>query len=251
MILNRAIARTFIAALLVLLGTRTVAAETKPLPEGRSDAPFSEARLALATRCTSALTDKLTPSGLSPGTVARTCTCASEKIKWDSRIEAMAADLGRDVPEQSEDLRYAATSILSSLVACVADELQEDASQVDTAKLNFPDFVKALTSNKAGSKRSLLVRSASAKLSDCKRPDYPKQIAAMGIEGATTVGLFVDATGKEQKVRIDQSSGDTPWHKYLDFLAASYLATCPFEPALDSKGPTESWTAVKYEWKLE
>ena len=251
MMLNRAVTRKLTAALLVFLGAHAVAAQTAPPSAVHPDADFSEARLALASRCASALADNHMPSVLTPSTVARTCACASKRIGWDSRIEALAAELGRDAHEQSEDLRYAATSLLSSLVACVADELQEDASQVDTAKLNFPDLVKALTSNRAGSRPSALVRSASAKLSDCKRPDYPKQIAGMGIQGATTVGIFVDATGKEQKVRIDQSSGDTPWHKYLDFLAAGYLASCPFEPALDSKGPTESWMAIKYEWRLE
>jgi len=245
---SRATARNLMGALLVLLAAHTLAAETAA---ARSADTSAEARLTLASRCTSALTDKLAPSGLSPLTVARTCTCASQKIKWDSRIDAVAAKLGQEVLEPSEDLRYAATSILSSFVACVADELQEDASQVDKAKLNFPNFVEALTSTNAGSRRSALVRSASVKLGDCKRPEYPKQVAALGVEGATTVGILVDATGKERKVRIDQSSGDTPWNKYLDFLAAGYLASCPFEPALDSRGPTESWMAVKYEWKLE
>lgn len=79
---------------------------------------------------------------------------------------------------------------------------------------------------------------------------YPAVAARAGAEGNTVLQYYVEPDGKQTKVRVLRSSGDTPVHKLLDFHAAVAGATCDFSPAMEGGVPKGGWVQIHVVWKL-
>lgn len=98
----------------------------------------------------------------------------------------------------------------------------------------------------APSKDANLVR-AKLDWSSCSQPKYPRDSLRNSEEGAVVMAFQIDKTGTVIDKRVDQKSGSPR----LDSAALNAIAKCRFSPATVSGAAAESWTKVKFVWKLK
>ena len=81
----------------------------------------------------------------------------------------------------------------------------------------------------------------------CPQPAYPKMSRRQLEEGLVTLRFLVGEDGQVLQTEIAGSSG----FSRLDDAARQALSKCQFRPAMQSGRATQSWTAIKYLWRLE
>lgn len=81
----------------------------------------------------------------------------------------------------------------------------------------------------------------------CSAPTYPIRSRAIGEEGVVELKFNIDSLGKVVQSEIVKSSG----YKRLDIAALEALSKCSFSPAVQDGKPVESWSSIKYNWKIE
>lgn len=82
-------------------------------------------------------------------------------------------------------------------------------------------------------------------------PRYPQAALQAEATGTTGVSMLIDEGGKVTKVRITETSGDTPAHKLLDLVTATSIWNCRFSPGtLDGKS-SPMWARIQYVWRIE
>jgi len=81
----------------------------------------------------------------------------------------------------------------------------------------------------------------------CHQPDYPA--ASRRAEEVGTVGLLflIDAEGGVIESKVESSSG----HSRLDDAALAALGRCKFKPGTVDGKPEQSWSRLRYTWKLQ
>jgi protein TonB len=88
---------------------------------------------------------------------------------------------------------------------------------------------------------------AGVNVTQCDKPEYPVSSKRMEEEGTVTLRFLVGTDGKVIQSEIEKSSG----FKRLDEAARAGLAKCQFRPAMTDGKPEQSWTTIKYLWRLE
>lgn len=83
--------------------------------------------------------------------------------------------------------------------------------------------------------------------SACRTPEYPRSSLRTGETGAVTLAFLIGTDGRVIDSRIDKSSG----FPELDKAARAGLSLCRFKPASVDGKPEESWTKMRYVWKLD
>ncbi|MES2832590.1 MAG: energy transducer TonB [Pseudomonadota bacterium] len=83
--------------------------------------------------------------------------------------------------------------------------------------------------------------------SACRTPDYPRSSLRAGETGAVTLAFLIGTDGRVIDSRIDRSSGFPD----LDNAARAGLSLCRFKPGSVDGKPEESWTKMRYVWKLD
>jgi protein TonB len=81
----------------------------------------------------------------------------------------------------------------------------------------------------------------------CPLPTYPKMSRRQLEEGLVTLRFLVDADGHVLQTEIARTSG----FSRLDVAASDALSKCQFKPAMLNGHATQSWTSIKYSWRLQ
>lgn len=89
--------------------------------------------------------------------------------------------------------------------------------------------------------------SAVIDFSTCTKPEYPRSSYRNEEQGTVTLGFKVGLDGYVKEAKVEKTSG----FKELDKAALHGLSQCKFKPALIDGKPTETWSSVKYVWRLE
>ena len=76
--------------------------------------------------------------------------------------------------------------------------------------------------------------------------DYPERARLNKEEGDITLSVLVTAQGKVADAKVEKSTG----FRELDKAAIVAVARCTFVPASKDGSAVESWTTVRYSWKL-
>ncbi len=76
--------------------------------------------------------------------------------------------------------------------------------------------------------------------------DYPLSAQLDRIEGKVVIGVFVNADGTPETVRILEPSG----HAVLDTAAYQFAKTLTFAPAIVDENPISSWTKLVLKYRL-
>lgn len=85
-------------------------------------------------------------------------------------------------------------------------------------------------------------------VTECGKPDYPKNSARNEEEGTVIIKFTVGADSKVVSAQIERSSG----FRDLDKAAVAFLSACKnFKAGTENGKAVESSTRVAYEWKLE
>jgi periplasmic protein TonB len=79
------------------------------------------------------------------------------------------------------------------------------------------------------------------------RPSYPSGPRRLGIQGTTTLRLFVSADGRVTEVAVEQSAG----HPDLDHAAADAVKRWRFEPARRGAEAVGMWVLLPVEFRLK
>ncbi len=88
--------------------------------------------------------------------------------------------------------------------------------------------------------------SATVDWDSCRKPVYPRSSRMNGEEGLVTLALDIDADGRVQDGRIQQSSGS----RELDRTTLRALRQCRFNPATVDGKPTAVTGLVEFNWSL-
>jgi len=83
--------------------------------------------------------------------------------------------------------------------------------------------------------------------SACAELDYPARSLRNEEAGITTLAFLVGLDGKVVDSRIDKTSG----FKDLDNAALAGLSKCKFKPATVDGKPEQTWSKLRYVWKLD
>ena len=78
------------------------------------------------------------------------------------------------------------------------------------------------------------------------RPSYPSTPRRLGIQGTTTLRLYVGADGRVTEVTVEQSAG----HPDLDHAAADAVRRWRFEPARRGTEAVGVWVLLPVEFRL-
>jgi protein TonB len=78
------------------------------------------------------------------------------------------------------------------------------------------------------------------------RPSYPGRARRLGIEGTTTLRIFVAADGRVADVVVEESAG----HPDLDHAAADAVRRWRFEPARRGTEAVGMWVLLPVEFRL-
>ena len=78
------------------------------------------------------------------------------------------------------------------------------------------------------------------------KPPYPGSARRLGIQGTTTLRVYVAADGRVADVRVEESAG----HADLDHAAADAVRRWRFEPARRGKDPVGMWVLLPVEFRL-
>ncbi|MDO8693280.1 MAG: energy transducer TonB [Sheuella sp.] len=81
----------------------------------------------------------------------------------------------------------------------------------------------------------------------CPKPDYPKASRRLLEEGIVTLNFLVDTDGHVLKAEIAKSSG----FERLDDAARTALSKCQFRPGSSNGHPVQSWSSIRYAWRLK
>ena len=81
----------------------------------------------------------------------------------------------------------------------------------------------------------------------CPKPDYPKASRRLLEEGIVTLNFLVDTDGHVLKAEITKSSG----FERLDEAARTALSKCQFRPGSNNGHPVQSWSSIRYAWRLK
>jgi len=80
------------------------------------------------------------------------------------------------------------------------------------------------------------------------QPEYPSASIRLGEEGATTLQMYLDETGKVVQATVKESSGS----ERLDEAGVKWaLRNWKFEPCLQGEKPVACWHSMKYVWKIQ
>ncbi len=85
-----------------------------------------------------------------------------------------------------------------------------------------------------------------AKVSSTRALEYPLSAQLDRIEGEVLVGIFVNAEGRPEEVKVLESSG----HTVLDSAAYHFAQTLTFNPAVVDDETVSSWTRLVLRYKL-
>ncbi len=78
------------------------------------------------------------------------------------------------------------------------------------------------------------------------RPSYPNSARRLGIQGMTTLRVYVAADGRVGEVQVQESAG----HADLDNAAADAVKRWRFEPARRGTEPVGVWVLLPVEFRL-
>ena len=78
------------------------------------------------------------------------------------------------------------------------------------------------------------------------RPSYPSSARRLGIQGMTTLRVYVAADGRVGEVQVQESAG----HPDLDAAAADAVKRWRFEPARRGTEPVGVWVLLPVEFRL-
>jgi periplasmic protein TonB len=78
------------------------------------------------------------------------------------------------------------------------------------------------------------------------RPAYPSSARRLGIQGLTTLRVFVAADGRVGEVVVQESAG----HPDLDEAAADAVKQWRFEPARRGAEPVGVWVLLPVQFRL-
>ena len=81
----------------------------------------------------------------------------------------------------------------------------------------------------------------------CPKPDYPKASRRLLEEGIVTLNFLVDTDGHVLKAEIAKSSG----FERLDDAARIALSKCQFRPGSSNGHAVQSWSSIRYAWRLK
>lgn len=81
----------------------------------------------------------------------------------------------------------------------------------------------------------------------CPKPDYPKASRRLLEEGIVTLNFLVDTDGHVLKAEIAKSSG----FERLDDAARTALSKCQFRPGSSNGYAVQSWSTIRYAWRLK
>ena len=81
----------------------------------------------------------------------------------------------------------------------------------------------------------------------CEKPVYPATSRRLEEEGTVVLRFLVQADGKVVDSQVEKSSG----FRRLDEAARQALARCQFKAATVDGKPEQSWTSLRYTWRLE
>ena len=85
-------------------------------------------------------------------------------------------------------------------------------------------------------------------VTECGKPEYPKNSARNEEEGTVLIAFLVGADNKVINAKIERSSG----FRELDKAAVAFLSNCKnFKAGTENGKAVESWARVAYEWKIE
>jgi periplasmic protein TonB len=82
-------------------------------------------------------------------------------------------------------------------------------------------------------------------------PKYPKAALQAEVTGTTGLAMLVNEAGRVTRVRIVESSGDTPVHKLLDLVTTTAIWDCPFTAGTLDGQPSTMWARIQYVWRIE
>lgn len=81
---------------------------------------------------------------------------------------------------------------------------------------------------------------------NCKA-EYPKASLMNEEQGMVSMSFLVASDGTVVESKLEKSSG----FKNLDKAALKSISACKFKPGTKDGAPTQTWTKVDYNWKLD
>ena len=82
---------------------------------------------------------------------------------------------------------------------------------------------------------------------NCSMPEYPAASRRLEERGTVILSFLIDVDGRVLDSKVQQTSG----YERLDEAAREALSRCRFKPATVDNVPEQSWSAIKYTWKLQ
>ena len=80
----------------------------------------------------------------------------------------------------------------------------------------------------------------------CEQPSYPRESAAKGEQGTTTLRILVGVDGKAIDSEVEASSHS----RKLDSAAQRAMMECSYKPSPADAKPQQQWVQTQYVWKL-
>jgi TonB family protein len=179
--------------------------------------------------------------------IKATCTCAENQLAQDKTLKSTISAF---TPESNLQSQPTAFSALSSLIlSCAANAIRDEKSQMATVA---PGYMRTLAYAMVDSAQQPKYKSAKAVApKNCLPSAYPDAARRASAEGKTVLEYAINASGKQTGVYVVQSSGDTPYHKLLDYTAALSGTDCGFVPAEENGKPVAGRAKIEVVWKLQ
>ncbi len=80
----------------------------------------------------------------------------------------------------------------------------------------------------------------------CTPPEYPRESIQLGETGSVVLNMLIDVDGAVLETKVFSSSG----YPRLDEATVAALGKCRFIPKLGDGQPEQSWSYIKFTWKL-
>lgn len=172
----------------------------------------------------------------------------------DSLEQSSAPEVIPEIPQQSKPTQ--STPILTKPAAPQekikhkkihqTDQVQRPSSANKSTELESAQPIASSPPSQAGNP-AIATQAVLEPGMHCPRPDYPKSSRRLLEEGIVTLNFLVDTDGHVLKAEIAKSSG----FERLDDAARTALSKCQFRPGSSNGHPVQSWSSIRYAWRLK
>jgi len=124
------------------------------------------------------------------------------------------------------------------------------ANRIKSAELSVtpqPSSTSPPSNASTQNKEVLANSNAKVDIRKCEKPEYPAIARQLNQQGTVALRFLVGVDGSVLESIVDKTSG----FELLDQAALSGLSKCKFSVAIKDGKPIQSWSSMRYTWRLE